>query len=64
MQEMTYSIKELRARMGWTQEQTASKVGVSTTTYNAWEKDLSNVGVRKVKALADLFGVTLSQIKI
>lgn len=64
MQEMKYSLKELRARMRWTQEETARKVGVSTQTYCAWEKDVSNVGVSKVQALADLFGVPLSQIKL
>ena len=64
MQEMKSSLKELRARMRWTQEETARQVGVSTQTYCAWEKDISNVGVSKVQALADLFGVPLSQIKL
>lgn len=64
MKEMTFSIKELRARKGWTQQQTAEKIGVSTQTYNAWEKDISNVGIGKVIALADLFEVSLSQIKV
>lgn len=64
MKEMTFSIKELRARKGWTQQQTAEKIGVSTQTYNAWEKDISNVGISKVIALADIFDVTLSQIKV
>lgn len=64
MKEMTFSIKELRARKGWTQKEVAERVGVSPQTYNAWEKDISNVGVRKVMALADLFEVPLSQIKI
>ena len=64
MNDMTFSIRELRARKGWTQKDVAERVGVSPQTYNAWEKDISNVGVRKVMALADLFEVPLSQIKI
>lgn len=60
--EKRYSIKELRARKNWTQAETAAKLGISVQTYNAWEKDISNVAVSKVQAVADLFGVTLSQI--
>lgn len=33
-----YTLKELRARKNETQEQTAMALGVSTQTYNAWEK--------------------------
>jgi DNA-binding XRE family transcriptional regulator len=31
-------------------------------TYNAWEKDVSNVAVSKVQALANYFGVRLGDI--
>ena len=57
-----YSLKELRARKGWTQRETAKKLGISEQTYNAWEKDVSGVAVSKVNALAGLFGVTLGEI--
>lgn len=60
--EQTYTLKELRARKDWTQRETAIKLGISEQTYNAWEKDISNVAVSKVKAVAELFGVRLSQI--
>lgn len=59
---MQYTLRELRARKGWTQKETAEKLGVSTQTYNAWEKDVSNVAVSKVNAIAMLFGVTLGEI--
>ncbi len=62
--QMQYSLKELRARKNWTQRQTAEKLGVSVQTYNAWEKDISRVAVGKVIAVAELFGVKLSEIKI
>lgn len=61
---MQYSLKELRARNNWTQRQTAEKLGISVQTYNAWEKDISKVAVGKVIAVAELFEVKLSEIKI
>ena len=57
-----YSLKELRARKNMTQSEVANKIGVSTQTYNAWEKDVSNVAIGKVKILADFFGVTVGEI--
>ena len=61
---MQYSLKELRARKNWTQKETAERAGISVQTYNAWEKDISRVSVGKVIALADLFEVELSEIKV
>lgn len=60
---MQYSIKELRARKNETQAETAKAIGISTTTYVAWEKSLSNVSISKVAALAKHFGVAISEIK-
>ncbi len=62
MEEMKYTLKELRARKCWTQRETARKLGVSEQTYNAWEKDVSGVAISKVSALASLFGVKIGQI--
>lgn len=62
MEEMKYSLKELRARKNWTQRETARKLGISEQTYNAWEKDISGVSISKVMAVASLFGVRIGQI--
>ena len=59
-----FSLKELRARKDETQEEVAFAVGVSPQTYNAWEKDISNVAISKVMKLAEHFGVALSEIKV
>lgn len=60
---MKYSLRELRARKKKTQEETAKDLGISTQTYNAWEKDISNISVSKVVALANYFGVKVDEIK-
>ena len=57
-----YTLKELRARKNKTQEQVACDLGISVQTYNAWEKNISNVAVSKVMAVADYFGVTIGEI--
>lgn len=62
--EQKYTLKELRARKNWTQAESAEHLGISPQTYSAWEKDISNVAVSKVQAVADLYGVRLDQIKL
>lgn len=59
---MQYTLKELRARKNVTQAEVATAIGVSAQTYNAWEKDISNVSIIKVAALAKYFGVKLGDI--
>jgi len=59
---MQYKIKELRARKEKTQQQVADDLGVSIQTYNAWERNISNVAISKVQALANYFGVSLNEI--
>ena len=59
---MQYSVKELRARKGVTQAQAAHDLGVSVQTYNAWENNISNVGISKVTALAAYYGVSITEI--
>ncbi len=60
----TFSLKELRARQNLTQKQVAIGLGVSVQTYNAWEKDISNVAVSKVQAVANYYGVSLGEISL
>lgn len=61
---MQYTLKELRARKNATQKDVAKNLGITYQTYNAWERDISNVGISKVYALAEYFGVTINEIKI
>lgn len=57
-----YSLRELRARKNETQKQVAKALGISYQTYCKWEKDVSNVGIKKVKAMADYFDCELDEI--
>lgn len=61
---MQYTLKELRARKNVTQKEVAKDLGIAYQTYNAWEQDISNVGISKVYALAEYFDVTIDEIKI
>lgn len=61
---MKFTIRELRARKNVTQRQVAKDLGIAYQTYNAWEQDISNVGISKVYALASYFGVTIDEIEI
>ena len=62
MREGQYSIKELRARHGWTQAETAKRLGISTQTYNAWEQNFGMVKVQNASRVAALFGVSMESI--
>ena len=55
-----YTLRELRARKDWTQEETAKRLGVSLQTYNAWEQNFGSVKVSP--AAAKVFGVPLDSI--
>lgn len=57
-----YSLKELRARKNVTQAIAAEALGVSTPTYCAWERDISNVAISKVQKIADYYGVSIGEI--
>ena len=60
-----YSIRELRARMAWTQEETAKRIGISTTTYCSWERyGLLNIQVKHLLKLSEVFCVPIEEIKI
>lgn len=59
---MRYSMKELRAKNNWSQQETADKLGVSVQTYNAWEADFGCVKIKKANEIAELFKVTLDDI--
>lgn len=63
-QKPKFSLKELRARHNETQAETANALGISQTSYNYWENNISKIAIGKVIAIAEHFGVTLDQIQL
>lgn len=59
---MQYTLKELRARKNWTQQEVAERLGISTQTYNSWESDFGKVKIRAASSVANLYGVKIDQI--
>ena len=51
---MQYTLKELRARKNWTQQEAAEKLGISAQTYNSWESDFGKVKIRAASNVAKL----------
>ena len=61
---MQFSLKELRARMDWSQAETAKKIGTTKTTYNRWEQNPKNIKIKDAIKIANVFGVPIADIKI
>ena len=61
---MQYSLKELRARINLTQADVAKIVGVSEPTYCNWEKNPEIIKLKNAIKLAEIFKVSVSEIKI
>jgi len=62
MEKDRYSVKELRVRANWTQERTAKNLGISTQTYNAWERNFGMVKMQNARRVAELFDVSVDDI--
>lgn len=59
---MKFSIKELRVRKDKTQAEAAKDLGITTTTYNAWENNFGIVKISNARKVAKYYGVTLNDI--
>lgn len=59
---MKKTLKELRARKNETQYTVAKNIGVSTATYNNWEKYGCNAPISKCIALANYFSVSIDEV--
>lgn len=56
------NLQELRRAAGLSQEEVAGRLFVSRQSVSKWENDQAEPGVENLKALADLYGVTLDQL--
>ncbi len=55
-------IKIMREMNQWTQEEVAEKLGMSTTGYAKIERGQTNISVEKLKQIAAIFNVNVSQL--
>jgi len=60
---LQYSIKELRARHGLTQDDCAKIVGTTYQTWNAWESNAGMIKIKNAIKIAEMFKVSMDEIK-
>ncbi|MDE7105581.1 MAG: helix-turn-helix domain-containing protein, partial [Anaeroplasmataceae bacterium] len=53
------NIKEQRVKLGYTQKEVAEKLFVTTQAVSRWENNETEPSVDTIKALADLFSVSV-----
>lgn len=61
---MKLTLKQARAGTGMSQEQMAERLGVSTITYNSYEKDPGKMKVARLLIFARETGVDISMLKL
>ena len=56
------TLKMLRVRNNWTQEQAAKKVGVSKETWSNWENSKTYPDIPKLKKIESVFEISYNDI--
>lgn len=56
------NLRKFRNAAKMSGEQVARQIGVSVQTYYNWEQGRNEPGARKIKLLADLFGVSVDEL--
>lgn len=59
---MKRTLREWRIHFGYSQEEFAEAVGVTTGTISAWEKDPEMIRMRHVKRITKLFNIKTDDI--
>lgn len=57
-----FNIKALRLQHGWTQDDVAGQLQVSTSVYSEWEHSKTEINYRHLEQLARLFGVSVMEL--
>jgi len=55
-------LKELRSKVGISQEKFALKIGMDRTYYTSVEAGRRNIALQNIKKIADGFGISLSEL--
>lgn len=56
------NIKELREGKGWSQDVFADKVGTTKSAVSFWERGQTTPRMPKIEKMAELFGVSVTEI--
>ncbi|MBO5127242.1 MAG: helix-turn-helix transcriptional regulator [Clostridia bacterium] len=59
---MGQTIKKLRKKNGWTQEELAAKLNISAQAVSKWETDLCSPDISQIVPLTTLFGVSRQSV--
>lgn len=60
--EAKHTIKDLRVRAGLSQNEAATKLGVTAPTLRKWENDSSVLSLRQMKEIAKFYHIPLEYI--
>ena len=59
---MTYTMKQARIGIGYTQQEMADKMGVHVQTYSRMEKHPEDMTIKQAKIFSNIVGVPLSEL--
>ena len=62
--ELKHTIRDLRVRAGLSQYEACDKLGITPPTLRKWESDSSNLSLRKLEAITNLYKVPVEYIYI
>lgn len=54
-------LRRIREARGYSQQEVADRIGVSTMAISRWERNVSDVPFDKAAAMADMFGIRLGE---
>lgn len=62
--EVKHTIKDLRVRAGLSQYEACAKLGITPPTLRKWESDSSNLSLRKLEAISNLYQIPIEYIYV
>ena len=60
--QLANKIKQLRTKCGYTQDELASKIGVSPQAVSKWENQITTPDITLLPILSEVFGVTIDEL--
>ena len=60
--QLASKIKQLRIKCGYTQDELANKIGVSSQAISKWENQITTPDITLLPILSEVFGVTIDEL--